>query len=73
MESDIILEGFRLSLKMHGLIYNKYIGDGDSNVFKKLRDFPSYPNIVVEKIECTNYLLRNMCVKIREAGNSGGR
>ncbi|EFN69098.1 hypothetical protein EAG_05678, partial [Camponotus floridanus] len=49
---DIILEGFRLSLEMHRLIYVKYIGDGDSNVLKELRDFPPYPNIVVEKIEC---------------------
>ncbi|KMQ87383.1 hypothetical protein RF55_13345, partial [Lasius niger] len=73
MESDIILEGFRLSLEMHGLIYSKYIGDGDSNVLKKLRDFPPYPNIVVEKIECTNHLLRNLCNKIREAGSTGSR
>lgn len=58
---------------MHGLIYSKYIGDGDSNVLKKLRDFPPYPNIVVEKIECTNHLLRNLCNKIREAGSTGGR
>src|SRR5580765_7149766 len=73
MESDIILEGFRLSLEMHGLIYSKYIGDGDSNVLKKLRDFPPYPNIVVEKIECTNHFLRNLCNKIREAGSTGSR
>jgi len=58
---------------MHGLIYNKYIGDGDNNVAKKLRDFPPYPDIVVEKIECTNHFLRNLCNKIREAGNSGGK
>ena len=58
---------------MHNLMYSRYIGDGDSNVFKKLRDFPPYPNIVVEKIECTNHLLRNLCNKIREAGNIGGR
>lgn len=73
MEGDIILEGFRYSLEMHGLIYSKYIGDGDSNVLKKLRDFPPYPNVVVEKIECTNHLLRNLSNRIREAGNTGGR
>lgn len=73
VESDIILEGFRHSLEMHGLIYNKFIGDEDNNVAKKLRDFPPYPNIVVEKIECTNHLLRNLCNKIRKAGSSGGK
>ncbi|XP_070515096.1 uncharacterized protein [Cardiocondyla obscurior] len=73
MESDIILEGFRNSIEMHGLIYSMYIGDGDSNVLKKLRDFPPYPDTIVQKIECTNHLLRNLCNKIREAGSTGGR
>nr|XP_012139969.1 PREDICTED: uncharacterized protein LOC105662418 [Megachile rotundata] len=73
MESDIILEGFRCSLEMYGLIYYKYIGDGDSNVLKKLRDFPPYKNVVAEKIECINHLLRNLCKKIEEISKSGGR
>ena len=42
-------------------------------VAKKLRDFSPYLNVIVEKIECTNHLLRNLCNKIREAGSSGGR
>jgi len=36
MESDIILEGFRQTINMHNLVYNKLIGDGDSSVTKKL-------------------------------------
>jgi len=65
---DIILEGFRCSLEMPGLIYSKYIGD-----VKKLRNFPPYSNIIVEKIKSMNHLLRNLCNKIREAESSGGR
>ena len=36
MEADIIVEGFRQSIPMHNIIYNKLIGDGDSSVTKKL-------------------------------------
>ena len=32
MESDIIVEGFKLSESMHGLRYIWMIGDGDSSV-----------------------------------------
>ena len=33
MESDAITEGFRTSIKMHGLIYRTLVADGDSNVY----------------------------------------
>ena len=39
MESDIILEGFNTSIKLHKLKYTKMIkmiGDGDTSVYKKL-------------------------------------
>ncbi|KAK9752198.1 hypothetical protein QE152_g4422 [Popillia japonica] len=36
MESDIIVEGFKNSLEMHGIKYTKRVGDGDSSVHKKL-------------------------------------
>lgn len=35
MEADIIVDGFRQSIKMHNLIYSQIIGDGDSSVIKK--------------------------------------
>ena len=35
---------------MHALIYAKIVGDGDSGVYKKIRDNKPYgPNIFVEK------------------------
>lgn len=36
MEADIIEEGFARSMEMHGVKYNKLIGDGDSSIMKKL-------------------------------------
>ncbi|XP_076301597.1 uncharacterized protein LOC143219551 [Lasioglossum baleicum] len=74
MESDIILEGFECSIEMHGLMYSKYVGDGDSSVQKRLTDFPPYAGIlIVEKVECKNHLLRNVSKKVNEAGNYGAR
>ena len=67
MESDAIVEGFKRSLEMHGLIYKIVVADGDSNVFKSIRDNDPYRDHIVQvkKIECTNHLLRNLCKKIR--------
>lgn len=71
MEADIIVEGFSKSIDMYGLKYARFIGDGDSNVYKKILDSSPYLNLTVEKFECKNHLLRNMCNKVKEiAGNS---
>lgn len=65
MESDIILDGFRQSLSMHNVIYDKLIGDGDSSVMKKLTLSKPYgPDFYVKKIECINHILRNYCNRI---------
>lgn len=61
MESSIIVEGFKKSVEMYGLIYNKFIGDGDSSTYKSILDARPYENVTVEKIECKNHLLRNYC------------
>jgi hypothetical protein len=38
MEASIIVEGFKLSLSLYGVIYKNFIGHSDSNVLKKLTD-----------------------------------
>lgn len=58
MESDIIVEGFNNSIHMHKLRYTKFIGDGDSNVYAKLKDQISYKHDIV-KIECVNHVIKN--------------
>lgn len=76
MEAAIIVEGFSSSLKDHGVIYNKMVADGDSSVYKHLRAARPYrslnPEIVVEKIECRNHLLRNYCNKLRVVAQTAG-
>lgn len=65
MEADIIVEGFRQSIPMHNIIYNKLIGDGDSSVTKKLFLAKPYGHdVFVKKIECMNHILRNYLNRI---------
>lgn len=67
METDIICDGFKNSLKNHGLKYTTLVGDGDSSVHNKLMEIRPYgPQTVIKKIECRNHLLRNFSSKIRD-------
>ncbi|KAL6416527.1 hypothetical protein ACFW04_013390 [Cataglyphis niger] len=49
MESDAIVEGFKCSLQMHGLIYKTVVTDGDSNVYQAILDNRPYPLVRVKK------------------------
>lgn len=66
MEASIIVEGFKLSEEMYGVRYAKFIGDGDSNVYKQILEQRPYKNLTVEKVECRNHLYRNFCNKLRD-------
>jgi hypothetical protein len=75
MESDAILEGFKCSVEVHGLVYKHLIADGDSSVFQKIKDCHPYDdvNVVVKKIECRNHLYRNVCNKVKAVAATKGR
>lgn len=64
MESTIIVEGFKSSVEMYGLIYGRLISDGDSSTYAKILEARPYPQFTVEKVECRNHLLRNLCNKM---------
>ncbi|GLV59778.1 hypothetical protein CBL_21036, partial [Carabus blaptoides fortunei] len=65
MESDIIVEGFLCSEQMHGIKYTQLIVDGDSSVHRKLLETRHYGNnLLVEKTECSNHLLRTYCTAL---------
>lgn len=49
MEASIIVEGFKLSEEIYGVRYAKFIGDGDSNVYKQLLQQRPYKNLTVQK------------------------
>ena len=56
-ESDIIVEGFKLSESMHGLRYMWMIGDGDSSVHYSVTINVPYGRDV-KKIECSNHAVK---------------
>lgn len=71
MEEDIIVESFRQSIAMHNIIYNKFIGDGDSSVFKKIILAKPYGfNTDIQNIECANHILRNYMNRIVDIATS---
>lgn len=65
MEAAIICEGFQQSEEMHKVRYAKLIADGDSSVYKKILESRPYKHLTVEKVECKNHLLRNMCTRLK--------
>lgn len=67
MESDAIVEGFKNNIEMHELIYKAVIADGDSNVYQSIINNKPYGKhmVHVNKIECTNYFLRNLCKNLK--------
>ncbi len=55
METDIIVEGFKVAEKMHGIRYLRFVGDGDSSVYPSLFEgVPEY-GVDIKKIECANH------------------
>lgn len=67
MEAVIIMEGFKTSIAMYGVIYKRLIADGDASTYAKILKTNPYQNqnLTVEKIECRNHILRNFCKKLR--------
>lgn len=54
----MVVEGFSESMETHGVQYLKFIVDGDSSVYAKIKQQVSYGD-KVKKIECTNHALKN--------------
>lgn len=55
MESDMIVQSFIESEKIHGLRHKKFIGDGDSSVFSQLQEkVLSYERQII-KVKCINH------------------
>ena len=69
METDILVEGFKHSVEMHGLVYATLIADGDASTFQSISDAHPYRDygVTVKKVECNNHLFRNLCRKCKDA------
>ncbi len=64
MESDIIVNGFKSSIEMYGLVYSKFVGDGDSSVHFNVENV--YSGVKVEKIECSNHIVKNFTTRLMD-------
>ncbi|KYN11782.1 hypothetical protein ALC57_16060 [Trachymyrmex cornetzi] len=66
MEIDAITEMFLRSKNEHGVLYVKYIGDGDSKTFKGILDVNPYGDeATVLKKECVDHVERRMGRRLR--------
>lgn len=71
METEVIVEGFEYCEKF-GARFHKIVSDGDSSAFKEISERCIYknPDLVVEKVECVNHLVKNFIKKILALCNS---
>ena len=58
MESDMAVKLFSRSVEQYNLMFHKFVGDGDTNSFKKV--FDEYP---VQKFECVGHVRKCMGTK----------
>ncbi|CAG2058815.1 unnamed protein product [Timema podura] len=71
-EADIIVDGFKQSVPMYGIVYAELIGDVDSSVMKRLIVAkPIGPDFKIKKIEFAIHILRNYVNRVKEIGSSG--
>ncbi|OXA62698.1 hypothetical protein Fcan01_00749 [Folsomia candida] len=78
METNIIMEGFKRSIEMHGIRYRRFVGDGDSSVYQGIKD--TYLNkdyfTCVQKIQCYLHGIRamnkNLLLAIKNSNRNSG-
>lgn len=62
--NSMVVEAFTLSESMHGVRYCKFIADGDSCIFARIKQCVPYGN-EVKKVECTNHAIKNYGKRLR--------
>ena len=65
MESDILVEGFRLSEQAHGIRYMRVIGVGDSSLMANLQQSVAYSPFIT-KIECANHVCKSYRLRLEK-------
>ena len=77
MESSGAIAMFKRSIEKHGLIYDTYIGDGDSKSYYNVVASQPYGAVQdIAKEECTAHITKRMGTGLREIvrtmkGNNG--
>ena len=67
MEAAGAIELFRRSVEKNNLIYNEYLGDGDTSSFKAVVDSKPYEeyNINPKKLECVGHVQKRLGTRLR--------
>ena len=66
MEAACGLEIFSRSVEKNNLRYTRFIGDGDTNTFKKVSESKPYGEKMVEKIECVGHVQKRMGTRLQK-------
>ena len=67
MEGEIAKKIFSRSVELYNLRYTGFIGDGDTNSFKKVFDSKPYGvDVEVQKLECVGHVQKRMGKKLRD-------
>lgn len=67
METDGAVAIFRRSIEKLGLMYKKYVGDGDSKSYTTVSNAQPYgPLEFIEKEECISHITKRMGTGLRE-------
>lgn len=73
MESALGVHLFGRSLERHNLRYTRFIGDGDTNSFKKVSESKPYGDAIpVEKLECVGHVQKRIGTRLRKLKTSYG-
>jgi len=58
MEVDVIVDGFRKAVSVHGVKYMRIIADGDSIVFASIQESVPVWGRHVSKLKCANHICK---------------
>jgi hypothetical protein len=67
MEQQLALHIWERSIKLHDLVYNQFLGDGDSKTCDKLNSEEVYgPDVRIEKVDCINHVSKRIGTALRD-------
>ena len=69
MESKGAINIFTNSLQKYNLRYAHYIGDGDTESYKKVTDTKPYGDFIPQKLECVGHVQKRLGTRLRKLRN----
>ena len=73
MESDMAVMLFTRSVEQYNLLHTKFVGDGDTNSFRKVFDTNVYDDYPVQKIECVGHVQKRVSTRLHNLVSCCGK